>query len=454
MYIDFDLYTRLFPEKTPEQVAQIVPILNDAIARGSKSQDKHSVTAQDAAEITRHRATFYRWMGWSRPGNMMNIWHQSVWHRRNRDFSPGIVVQDIRFIDALYGQDDNLAEHVHRCRELLGCAAASLQKDYDHSVRLAGVFGWDEQKVRQTIQQRPDILETSAKLRFFYARAIADHPGKLKMDSGAQTVIRVRDWPARDVLGRVAGFGDIRRRKFRKDDLRTMFLYNLNKARYQRKVGARVLHAYFRYDPVKNMELLENHYPNLRQYHPAAMREWEAKKASQFKGEIEPDAPWLRIAALPDKEIDFEKLTNSAKLGSRRLTANAPHAQVVKAETIAARKDFITALGWFDPKHEMHSFACQLAESKKLAWPTPKRIIDAVNILGKYTDDPLYCMKVSPKGAFVGQPEKLEEKLIAITEAFAGAPDLKVLISKHVTKSIATIHEQGKQYRERHGLVA
>jgi len=458
MYFDFDLYTRLFPEETPERAARIIPVLNEAIEKGSKSQEQHEVTVREAAEGAKHRAIFYKWMGWSQSGNMMHTWHKSVWSSRNHDLPPGVVVQGVRFIDALHGHNGDLAEQVHRCRGLLGCKPASLQKDYDHSVRLAGVFGWDEQKVRRIIQQRPDLLETSAKLRFFYARAMADHSEKLKTnaDSDAQTALRIRDWPAYHLLGRIAGFGDTQRRKSRKDDLQSNFLLGLNTPRRQCKIGDQVLHAYFRYDPVKNLELLDKYYPNLRQYHPAAIRAWEAKKASQFEGKIEPDAPWLSVAALAGKQIDFEALTNNARLGSIKLTPNAQLTNAIKAKTIEARMAFITELGWFDPKHKMYNYACLLGKNENYVWPTPKRIMDAITVLSKYTDDPLYCMRLSPRGIFDRQPATLEKKLIAITEACAGAEasDIKAFIAQNIAASIATIYKRGKQYREKHGLAA
>ncbi len=456
-YFDIALYTKLFPDKTPEQAAQIIPILNNHIAESTQSKPSANLTYSETQRFTQERAQFYKYMGWSRPDNPMNTWYRGILSRHKYDLQPGAVVQNIRFIDALYG-DRELTDHVHRFRWLMvGCSLTSLQKSYNHSTRLGSVFGLDEPAVRDAIRQRPELLAISSEMRYFCLRAMADHGEKLGVRSTSQ--IRpysiMASWPAQKILGRIAGFkADLRRPQSRKHETANNFLRGLNAPGRQQIVGRNVLHAYFRNDPVKNPELLVKNYPHLQRFNMPTMREWEAQRALPSIPEIKPDSPWLQIAALSVKEIDFEALNRSAVKASKKIQ-NAPFGReafdraAILQKTRAARKDFVMEMGWYDPSHALYKYACRVEKDEKLSWPSPTRIIDVITVVSKYTADPLCCIKGVAGYVFDTNPESLEQKLVAITEAFPGIPDIKMVASKNLSRSIAVIRENGARYEQK-----
>jgi hypothetical protein len=437
---DVELVSQLMPNAAePHGEAAMLNLLMETGSR--------TLTKDDSPEVKQKthiaREMFYTRLGWSEPAHSLYAWYCNEVKARPNGIDPSTVTQNIQFTRDLYdGQD--LVTNIARTSQFLSSKTETLLKEYNHIARLAGVAGWSAQDVRQLVQAQPLLLKRSSKTQFFYARAAAEHGEELGLTEDPESFLKRGPFANTSPHALVAKFAampvDAKRQSTGKGEMPSNFLRSVNSELRQRKVGTRVLQAYFRAYPVKDGLLLRDTYPRLQSYHQAFISEWNRKTGFIEVAEIlpVPDDTWFKSAALRGKRIDIAALNRHMQTGSRKLHNKARNFEALSAETHQARANFVEELGWFDPTHPLYDVACRIRDSEKMTWPSPSNMVDIITLLSQHTADPIHCIRAVGLPLIASKAEAVEKKILAAKQVF-GDEDILYRWPNILRKSVAEI---------------
>ncbi|HKR81952.1 MAG TPA: hypothetical protein VJR27_03045 [Candidatus Saccharimonadales bacterium] len=452
-FLDERLLQQLRPDLPENATPFITRNLNRLIAVGSHAININETTTSEAQEITEARTVFYRQLGWYRPGHEMKNWYSHHLSNNPHGLNPGMTIQNIRFIQNLYGPSADLRNAVKKAACLVDMRPETLEKGYTHLSRLANVFGWEETEVRTLVQTRPTVLDISSEARYLYARVAADHAGKLALQNSPEGLLdsRLSSLKGADLMAYLADTSQsIKRFQSGKNEQRSQLLLALNNPQRQQRVGEKVLQAYFRRTPIRNLQLFES-YPNLRQFHKGAVREQERRmKPPQIEKFSSEDA-WLQAAALPGKAIDIAALNEYAQQGSRQLHRSHPDFQKLREITNQARKNFIEELGWNDPGHPLFGLVQRVIANPRTKFPTSKGIAGVIEVLEQSELNAMHCISILGMRGWrllALKPETVKQRIEVVWEVF---PDRDVLKSRPtlLINTLEAIRKKGEMSHKR-----